>query len=326
MSVLARNRLFNINSDKEFEEMAIETYHYQNKFNPIYSKYSSLILEGKKPKNINEIPFLPIDFFKHEKIISKEKESQIIFKSSGTTGTRSLHYIADLDLYEINFKKNFTSTYGEIKDTCIIGLLPSYQENGDSSLIYMVNTLIQESSNQYSGFYNNDKKKLSRILNKQETENKKTIIIGVTYALLDLAEKFPQPLKNTIIIETGGMKGKREELVKEQVHAILMNAFETKSIHSEYGMTELLSQAYSNGEGLFTPPKWMKIIIRDINDPLSILGINKTGAINIIDLSNVYSCSFIATQDLGFKLDENNFKLSGRLSNADIRGCNLLIG
>ena len=325
MNILEKNRLFNINSNKEFEEIAMEVYHYQIQFSPIYSKYASLILKGNTPDNINEIPFLPINLFKQERIISKKKKPQIIFKSSGTTGLRSTHYIADLDLYKKSFRKNFISTYGEIKDTCIIGLLPSYQENGDSSLIYMVNSLIKESSNKYSGFYNNNQKGLSEILNKQETKNRKTIVIGVTYALLDLAEKFPQPLKNTIIIETGGMKGTRKELLKEQVHVILMNAFKLKDIHSEYGMTELLSQAYSNGRGIFTTPKWMRIIIRDINDPLSILGINKAGAINIIDLSNIYSCSFIATQDLGMRLNKDRFKLNGRFSNADVRGCNLLV-
>ena len=325
MNFSHKNRLFNITSNREFEEIALETHQYQIKNNPIYSNFSSLILKDKKPKTINEIPFLPIDFFKSEKIISKNKKSQIIFQSSGSSGIRSKHYVADLNLYEKSFMKNFSKIYGDIKNTCIIGILPSYTENGDSSLIYMVNTLIMHSTNSYSGFYNNNFEKLSKVIKKQEIDSNKIIIIGVTYALIDFAKDFSRPLKNTIIIETGGMKGKRKELLKEELHIILKKAFHLKNIHSEYGMTELLSQAYSKEKGIFSPPNWMKIIIRDINDPLTILGHNKSGGVNIIDLANIHSCSFIATQDLGIKLDNDRFKINGRFTNADLRGCNLLV-
>ncbi|MBT7897086.1 MAG: acyl transferase [Flavobacteriales bacterium] len=325
MNFSHKNRLFNITSNREFEEIALETHQYQIKNNPIYSNFSSLILKDKKPKTINEIPFLPIDFFKSEKIISKNKKSQIIFQSSGSSGIRSKHYVADLNLYEKSFMKNFSKIYGDIKNTCIIGILPSYTENGDSSLIYMVNTLIMHSTNSYSGFYNNNFEKLSKVIKKQEINSNKIIIIGVTYALIDFAKDFSRPLKNTIIIETGGMKGKRKELLKEELHIILKKAFHLKNIHSEYGMTELLSQAYSKEKGIFSPPNWMKIIIRDINDPLTILGHNKAGGVNIIDLANIHSCSFIATLDLGIKLDNHRFKINGRFTNADLRGCNLLV-
>ena len=325
MNFSHKNRLFNITSNREFEEIALETHQYQIKNNPIYSKFSSLILKDKKPKTLNDIPFLPIDFFKSEKIISKNKKSQIIFQSSGSSGIRSKHYVADLNLYEKSFMKNFSKIYGDIKNTCIIGILPSYTENGDSSLIYMVNTLIMHSTNSYSGFYNNNFEKLSKVIKKQEINSNKIIIIGVTYALIDFAKDFSRPLKNTIIIETGGMKGKRKELLKEELHIILKKAFHLKNIHSEYGMTELLSQAYSKEKGIFSPPNWMKIIIRDINDPLTILGHNKSGGVNIIDLANIHSCSFIATQDLGIKLDNHRFKINGRFTNADLRGCNLLV-
>jgi hypothetical protein len=325
MNFSHKNRLFNITSNREFKEIALETHQYQIKNNPIYSNFSSLILKDKKPKTINEIPFLPIDFFKSEKIISKNKKSQIIFQSSGSSGIRSKHYVADLNIYEKSFMKNFSKIYGDIKNTCIVGILPSYTENGDSSLIYMVNTLIKHSTNSYSGFYNNNFEKLSKVIKKQEINNNKIIIIGVTYALIDFAKDFSRPLKNTIIIETGGIKGKRKELLKEELHIILKKAFHLKNIHSEYGMTELLSQAYSKEKGIFSPPNWMKIIIRDINDPLTMLGHNKSGGVNIIDLANIHSCSFIATQDLGIKLDNNRFKINGRFTNADLRGCNLLV-
>jgi hypothetical protein len=325
MNFSHKNRLFNITSNREFKEIALETHQYQIKNNPIYSNFSSLILKDKKPKTINEIPFLPIDFFKSEKIISKNKKSQIIFQSSGSSGIRSKHYVADLSIYEKSFMKNFSKIYGDIKNTCIVGILPSYTENGDSSLIYMVNTLIKHSTNSYSGFYNNNFEKLSKVIKKQEINNNKIIIIGVTYALIDFAKDFSRPLKNTIIIETGGIKGKRKELLKEELHIILKKAFHLKNIHSEYGMTELLSQAYSKEKGIFSPPNWMKIIIRDINDPLTMLGHNKSGGVNIIDLANIHSCSFIATQDLGIKLDNNRFKINGRFTNADLRGCNLLV-
>ena len=325
MKKINPNLIFNIKTNHEFEDLAFKIFDYQIRKNDIYRKYATLILKGKSPKKICEIPFLPISFFKSQKIISDKKESQIIFKSSGTEGIRSSHYIADLNLYESVFKKIFISTYGNIESLCIIGLLPSYVENGDSSLIYMVDSLVKMTKNENSGFYNNDFEKLKRIIIKNESKKIKTIVLGVTYALLDFAKKFPMNLEHTTIIETGGMKGKRKELIKEEVHKILCSAFKLKNIHSEYGMTELLSQAYSKKDGVFQTPPWMKILIRDIYDPLSVTQNNSSGAINIIDLANVFSCPFIATNDTGILISENMFKLNGRISNSDLRGCNLLV-
>ena len=325
MTKINPNLIFNIKTNHEFEDLAFKIFDYQIRKNDIYRKYATLILKGKSPKKICEIPFLPISFFKSQKIISDKKESQIIFKSSGTEGIRSSHYIADLNLYESVFKKIFISTYGNIESLCIIGLLPSYEENGDSSLIYMVDSLVKMTKNENSGFYNNDFEKLKRIIIKNESKKIKTIVLGVTYALLDFAKKFPMNLEHTTIIETGGMKGKRKELIKEEVHKILCSAFKLKNIHSEYGMTELLSQAYSKKDGVFQTPPWMKILIRDIYDPLSVTQNNSSGAINIIDLANVFSCPFIATNDTGILISENMFKLNGRISNSDLRGCNLLV-
>ena len=325
MKKINPNLIFDIKTNHEFEDLAFKIFDYQIRKNDIYRKYATLILKGKKPKKIFEIPFLPISFFKSQKIISDKKQSQIIFKSSGTEGIRSSHYIADLNLYESVFKKIFISTYGNIESLCIIGLLPSYEENGDSSLIYMVDSLVKMTKNENSGFYNSDFEKLKSIIIKNESKKIKTIVLGVTYALLDFAKKFPMNLKHTTIIETGGMKGKRKELIKEEVHKILCSAFKLKNIHSEYGMTELLSQAYSKKDGVFQTPAWMKILIRDIYDPLSVTQNNSSGAINIIDLANVFSCPFIATDDTGILISENMFKLNGRISNSDLRGCNLLV-
>ena len=319
------NEIFDIKNQSNFEELALKTYHYQNKHNDFYSEYSSFILKGKRPATTKQIPFLPINFFKTNKIILNNLNHKLIFKSSGTSGVRSSHYVADLELYKKSFINNFTQHYKKIEDICIIGLLPSYETNGGSSLIYMINELIKISNNKHSGFYNNNFQKLDKTLKTLELNKTNTILIGVSYALLDFGKAYPQKLRNTIVIETGGMKGKRKEILKEELHKTLEDYFGLNNIHSEYGMTELLSQAYSKKNGIFHTPKWMNILIRDINDPLSILDINKLGGVNIIDLANLNSCSFIATDDLGIKLNENEFKINGRLSNSDIRGCNLLI-
>lgn len=325
MKNINTNSIFKISSNAEFEDLAYKIFEYQFQNNEIYNKYASLILKEKTPQKINQIPFLPISFFKTEEIICKNKKAKQIFKSSGTEGERSNHFIADIELYKASFKNNFISNYGNIEDLCIIGLLPSYQENGDSSLIFMMDTLIKISENVNSGFYGNNFEKLHNIIANNERKNIKTIVVGVTYALLDFANKFPLELKSTTIIETGGMKGKRKELLKEEVHKILCSAFKINDIHSEYGMTELLSQSYSKKNGIFTTPPWMKVLTRDVYDPLSINTERTNGGINIIDLANIYSCSFIATDDLGVLISENEFKLNGRISNADIRGCNQLI-
>lgn len=300
-------------------------FDFQMENNSIYSAYSEIILKRKKPNNINEIPFLPIEFFKTGQIICNGQKIEEIFLSSGTTGNQSKHLISDLEIYKKSFRKSFQQFYGNISEYCILSLLPNYREREGSSLIYMVDDLIKNSQHPKSGFYLNNYKGLSSTLEELENEGQKTILIGVSYALLDLANQFPQNLEQTIIMETGGTKGDRKELIKEELHKILKNAFSLKKIHSEYGMTELLSQSYSKGDNIFKSPTWKKILIRDTNDPLTIIGNNKTGGINIIDLANIYSCPFIATQDLGKTFDDGSFSVLGRFDNSDVRGCNLLI-
>jgi phenylacetate-coenzyme A ligase PaaK-like adenylate-forming protein len=319
------NKIMAINSESDFEEMSIKLFDYQMENNPIYAPYAALILKGKIPTNIYEIPFLPIEFFKNQQIICQGKGVEEVFLSSGTTGEQSKHLVADLSLYKKSYLRAFQQFYGDINDYCILALLPSYQEREGSSLIYMVDDLITKSKHPKSGFYLGNLAELSNTIKELEQRGQKTILFGVTYALLDLAVQHPQHLKHTIIMETGGMKGKRKELLKEEIHQLLQEAFLTENIHSEYGMTELLSQSYSKGRNIFKSPPWMKIIIRDVNDPLSLSGNNKTGGINIIDLANIYSCPFIATQDLGRTFDDDSFSVLGRFSNTDIRGCNLLV-
>jgi len=314
-----------INSESDFEEMSLKLFHYQMENNPIYAPYATLILKGKTPNNIFEIPFLPIDFFKKEQIICKGQGVEEVFLSTGTTGEQSKHLVADLSLYKKSYLRAFQQFYGDINDYCILALLPSYQEREGSSLIYMVDDLITKSQHPKSRFYLNNLTELSSTIKELEKKGQKTILFGVTYALLDLAAKFPQHLKHTIIMETGGMKGKRKELLKEEIHQLLEETFLTKNIHSEYGMTELLSQSYSKGKNIFKSPPWMKILVRDVNDPLSIMGDNKKGGINVIDLANIHSCPFVATQDLGCTFEDGTFSVLGRFSNADVRGCNLLI-
>lgn len=309
----------------EFENLAFDIFNFQIENNPIYAAYALLILKDNTPNNICEIPFLPIEFFTREQIICKGQKIEQIFLSSGTTGGQSKHLISNLSLYKKSFQKAFELFYGNISNYCILSLLPNYREREGSSLIYMVDELISQSKHEKSGFYLNDYRKLSETITELESKHQKTILIGVSYALLDLAEKFPQKLKNTIIIETGGGKGKRKEILKEELHKILKNAFGLNKIHSEYGMTELLSQSYSKGDGLFYSPPWKKILIRDVNDPLSIVEKNTTGGINVIDLANIYSCPFIATDDLGKNYEDGSFAVLGRFYNTDVRGCNLLI-
>ena len=319
------DRIFNLQNEQEFQKISLEIFDYQMKNNELYSKFALLTLKNKKPKKIEEIPFLPIEFFKTNEIKTCNTKTEIIFKSSGTDGVRSKHFVTCIETYKRNFITNFEENYGPVKDLCILALLPSYLENGDSSLIFMVDELIKISNNNDSGFYNSNFLKISNTIKKQEAKNKKTILIGVTYSLLDFAKDYGQKLNCTTIIETGGMKGKRKELMKEEIHNILKSSFSIKNIHSEYGMTELLSQAYSKNHGVFISPKWMKVLVRDINDPITLLNDNQSGGINIIDLANFNSCPFIATQDIGVKLGGNKFKITGRFSNADVRGCNLLI-
>ena len=320
-----QNKIFNIQNNTEFETISLEIFEYQMQNNPIYSKYASVILKGKVPNNINEIPFLPISFFKTKEIICQGRTVEETFTSSGTTGKQSKHLVSDIALYKKSYLKAFELFYGDVKEYCILSLLPNYRQREGSSLIYMVNDLIEKSKHKQSGFYLNDYQALSNTLEKLEAQGQKTILFGVSYALLDLAELFPQKLKHTIIIETGGTKGKRKAMIKEELHQKLKAAFAVEFIHSEYGMTELLSQSYSNKNGIFKSPPWKKILIRDINDPITIHAENETGGINIIDLANIYSCSFIATQDIGKSFNNETFTVLGRFDNSDLRGCNLLI-
>lgn len=308
-----------------FQPLALEIFHYQYQYNAVYRSFvGALKIKTSAVDSLEKIPFLPISFFKSEEIKTGEFSPELIFESSGTTGSeRSRHFLKDRVLYTKNFIQTFEKNYGPVQEWCIIGLLPSYLERNTSSLVFMVNELIKRSGHPQSGFYLHDHEKLKNVLTELESKNQKTILIGVTFALLDLAEKFPIPLRSTIIMETGGMKGRREEMTRTEVHEILKKAFAKNEIHSEYGMTELLSQAYSKSDGIFNCPSWMKILVRDEEDPFSVkqTGI---GALNIIDLANVYSCSFIATDDSGKLNEDGSFEVLGRMDGSDLRGCSLM--
>ena len=310
---------------EEFENLALKVFQFQYRNTKVYREFCDFLkLSPASVKKVVDIPFLPIEFFKNKVILAQGNSSEKIFTSSGTTGSvPSKHHVAKLNIYERSFNTAFDNVYGDPTEYCILALLPSYLEREDSSLVYMVDALCKRSENAHSGFYMNNLYALTKQLIHQEETSKKTLMIGVSYALLDLVEKNKFQLQHTTVLETGGMKGRRKELVKDELHEILMDGFGVKSIHSEYGMTELLSQAYSQGNGVFNCPPWMKVLIRDTEDALT-LTTGKTGGINIIDLANIYSCSFIATQDLGELYPNGSFKILGRFDNSDIRGCNLM--
>jgi phenylacetate-coenzyme A ligase PaaK-like adenylate-forming protein len=322
-----RNRIFKIASTEEFEQLTLEIFQYQSENNTVYKQFLAFLeFDTTSVKKITDIPFLPIDFFKQFEVITGKSESKEIFLSSGTTGSvQSKHFVTDLSVYEESYIKSFELFYGPIKDYTMLALLPSYQEREGSSLIYMADDLIKKSNNLDSGFYLDDLDKLAKKLKDLNAKGSNILLIGVTYALLDLIEKHQFNLQNAIVMETGGMKGKRREMVREELHNKLCKGFGVTTIHSEYGMTELLSQAYSMGNGIFETPPWMKILIRDPEDAFTYLPNFKSGGINVIDLANCNSCSFIATQDLGKLHSDNTFEVLGRFDHADIRGCNLLI-
>jgi hypothetical protein len=322
-----RNLIFSIQNEDDFNDVAIQVYQFQTENCEVYQRFQDYLkIDKSNIKNYRDIPFLPIQFFKSQEIICKSENAQYIFTSSATTGSiQSKHLVSDIHLYEESFVKSFELFYGNINNYCILALLPNYYEREGSSLVYMVNKLIEKSKENGSGYFLHQDNMLHATLLKNESEGVKTMLIGVSYALLDFLEKYRMQLQNTIIMETGGMKGKRKELLKEQLHSILCDGFGVESIHSEYGMTELLSQAYSSGKGIFISPPWMKILIRDIHEPLRILQNRKSGGVNVIDLANLYSCSFIATDDLGKKTHQNSLEIIGRIDNSDIRGCNLMI-
>lgn len=319
--------IFQISSKKEFEKITLKVFRFQYDNNKVYRDFCTLLKKDKNNvKRIEDIPFLPIQFFKSHDVLSSTENIQTTFTSSGTTGmSTSKHHVTDLEFYEESYRLGFRQFYGNIEDYVVLALLPSYLERDGSSLIYMVDDLIQLSNNPESGFCLNNYDELIQKLIKLDNEGQNIILIGVSYALLDLVEKQSFNLKNTIIMETGGMKGKRKEIIREELHNILCKGFGVSEIHSEYGMTELLSQAYSLGEGIFECPSWMQILIRDPEDALTYVKEGKTGGINVIDLANINSCSFIATQDLGKILGNNSFEVLGRFDNSDIRGCNLMV-
>lgn len=307
--------------------MALKVFRFQYESNLVYHEFCDFLnTDVQKVKSLEQIPFLPIQFFRSHEIVSTTDAIQEIFTSSGTTGTiTSKHLVTDVSLYEQSYQNAFSSFYGNIEDYVVLALLPSYLERSGSSLIYMVKDLIELSNNEHSGFYLRNYDELITKLVALDNTGQNVILIGVTYALLDLIEQHKFQLKNTIIMETGGMKGKRKEMIREELHEKLCKGFGVSSIHSEYGMTELLSQAYSLGNGIFECPSWMRILIRDTEDALTYVDYGKSGGVNVIDLANINSCSFIATQDLGKKYPNNSFEILGRFDNADIRGCNLLV-
>ncbi len=322
---ISKSTIFRISTENEFNNVALAVFRFQYEELKTYQDYCNYVkVNPLTIDHYSKIPFLPIQFFKSKKINSDTKYD-LLFKSSGTTDTgRSFHYVRDVSWYKTSFLNCFHLFYGAIEEITLLALLPSYQEQGDSSLVYMIAQLIEKSNNELSGFYL-DNAKIIEVLKTLNKKRKKTILIGVSYALLDLIAKFKFDFPDLIVMETGGMKGRRKELTKEELHRELAQGFGVEKIHSEYGMTELLSQAYSNGDGIYRTPPWMKILTRSISDPFEISEKNnKTGGINIIDLANLHSCAFIATQDLG-RISRSGFQIMGRFDHSDTRGCNLLV-
>lgn len=325
--MISTHDIFTISNQKQFDKIALKAFRFQYENNLVYREFCDFLkTDVQKVKSIEQIPFLPIQFFKSHSVVSTTNPIQNTFTSSGTTGMiTSKHLVTDVSIYEESYRKGFSQFYGNIEDYAILALLPSYLEREGSSLIHMVDDLIQLSNHPESGFYLHNNDELIEKLIQLDQAGQNVILIGVTYALLDLVEKHSFQLENTIIMETGGMKGKRKEMIREELHQQLCNGFGVNTIHSEYGMTELLSQAYSLGEGIFECPSWMQILVRDTEDALSYVREGKTGGVNVIDLANINSCSFIATQDLGKKYANGSFEVLGRFDHSDIRGCNLMV-
>jgi phenylacetate-coenzyme A ligase PaaK-like adenylate-forming protein len=326
--MISTGRIFQIKDEKEFELLALEIFHFQAETVPVYKEFLNYLkVIPKKVNSFTKIPFLPVEFFKSHEVITSGKKPQIVFESSGTTGNvTSKHYVADRGLYEKSLMSGFTRFYGNPEKYCILALLPSYLERSGSSLVYMAERLISVSKDPDSGFYLDKHEKLINLLRQKNASKSPTILLGVSFALADLALSHPMDLKNIIFMETGGMKGKRKEMVREELHSLLINSFHITEVHSEYGMTEMLSQAYSKTGGIFCCPPWTKVLVRDSYDPLSIINEGGAGTLNFIDLANIYSCSFLATSDLGKLHPDGSFKVMGRVDNSDIRGCNLMVG
>ncbi len=323
-----KERIFTIEGEVQFEETALRIFRYQASQNPVYSSYIKFLRKDpERITSIGEIPFLPISFFKSHRVYTGIDEPAVVFESSRTTGDApSRHYLSDPDLYNESLVRGFERVYGSPSDWCILSLLPSYLERGNSSLVYMMDQLMRLSGHPDNGFYLDAQGDLLKVLEKRAADKFPVLLVGVSFALLDLAEVFRGQLpEHSVIMETGGMKGRRKELIRSELHAILKTAFGSSAIHSEYGMTELLSQAYSTGGQLFSCPPWMKIYIRDTYDPFSMVPAGQTGGINIIDLANIHSCSFIATSDLGRLHSDGRFEVLGRFDQAEVRGCNLMV-
>jgi len=327
MTAPQQQQVFSIGNEQQFTETTLKAFRFQAANNAIYREFiEGLHIDPEAIYRIDQIPFLPISFFKSHQVVSSAEPGELVFTSSGTTGIiTSSHHISDVSWYRESFRRAFQLFYGNITSYCVLALLPAYLEREGSSLIYMAQDMITESKNPDSGFYLYNHADLYDQLKRQQQNKKPTLLIGVTFALLDFVEQYQLNFPELIVMETGGMKGRRKEMIREELHQILGKGFGVKAIHSEYGMTELLSQAYSKSEGIFNCPPWMRIITRDTNDPLSLTGTNRTGGINVIDLANTNSCCFIATQDLGRVAPDGSFEVLGRFDHSDIRGCNLLV-
>lgn len=322
-----QNEIFSIQTEQDFNNLALRVFKHQFENNAVYRSFCDLLfVHPSDVKRIDQIPFLPIEFFKSHQVVSSAEKPEQVFTSSGTTGNQtSKHIVNDISWYVKSFRKGFEYAYGDIKELTILALLPNYLEREGSSLVYMANDMIEESQKSESGFYLHNLDELSSTLQELDNRGEKILLIGVTFALLDLIEQKSFSLRNTVVMETGGMKGKRKEITRGELHKLLKKGFGVDTIHSEYGMTELLSQGYSKGNGIFNCPPWMKVLTRDPEDALTIINNHKTGGLNIVDLANYNSCSFIATQDLGKVYDDGTFEVLGRFDNSDIRGCNLLV-
>jgi hypothetical protein len=311
--------------DETFEAKALAAFRYQYQNNPVYRQWCKGIGAGADTATLADIPFLPVAFFKTHRVVSNAAEAEKVFESSGTTGQQtSRHYVTDAALYTQSFLQAFELFYGLVEDWCVIGLLPAYLERTGSSLVVMVDELIRRSGHPQSGFYLNEFEKLHQVLSELEAKGQKVFLIGVTFALLDFAEQYPMPLQHTVVVETGGMKGRKKEMIRQEVHDYLQQQWKLEQVHSEYGMTELLSQAYATEQGLFRCPPWMRVLVRDEEDPLTVRTTGR-GVINIIDLANIHSCCFIAVDDAGVLYEDGAFEVLGRIDQSDIRGCSLLV-
>jgi phenylacetate-coenzyme A ligase PaaK-like adenylate-forming protein len=321
------DRPFAVDGPEAFNALALELFHLHAAQNPVYRSFvQALRLDPLTVRAARDIPCLPITLFRSQRVLLDGLEPQITFTSSGTTGAvTSSHPVPWPELYERSFFTSFKAVYGDPVEWRILALLPAYLERAGSSLVYMAEKLIAASGDPLSGTYLYKYDELAAVIQQSETEGKKTLLLGVTFALLDLAEQFPMPLKHTTIMETGGMKGRRPEIVRDELHRILKDAFQLPAIHSEYGMTELLSQAWSTGDGHYRCPPWMQVRIRDVNDPFARVPDGRTGGIDVIDLCNIASCPFLSTQDLGRMNADGSFEVLGRFDNSDVRGCNLLV-